>query len=143
MPTREQAQREAAPTADRRKEDGGEQKRPSTGASESAPLSGETGGRKFVPALLRPFRKSGAIRLDYPIFLAPPASGGEEEREEAAAWDLSPLPELLATLLPEEPAGRILRDNILRLERALRREIAASSTSSESPEALPLLREAA
>ncbi len=148
MPTREQAQRgaseEGPATAEGRPENGRRRKPARSAGADESSSPDVTRRPRYLPALLRPFRQSAGVRWDYPIFLSPLAeSTGGEDAADLSPLDLSNLPDLLAALLPEAPEARILRDNILRLERAVRELMAGSADDGVPRQALPLLRQAA
>jgi hypothetical protein len=69
--------------------------------------------RDILPALLHPYRDPASVRMDYPLFLPPPGSAVGESPCIA-------LPDFMKQMAPADGA-RILRDNLLRLERAVRR----------------------
>ncbi len=109
---------------------------PPTEASTTDPAAALLGLRRFhrgqsvagesdvptdlLPALLHPLRGATGVRTDYPLYLAPAG-------ETVGGRSLLPLPELLeaalASFTPGNAEARILRDNLLRLERMVRDEV--------------------
>jgi ferredoxin len=81
-----------------------------------------------LPALLHPVRGVVEVRTDYPLFLAP-ARPAPADGSPLADRSMLPLRELLEVALAavETRSGeaRILRDNLLRFERAIRAEMPA------------------
>jgi ferredoxin len=84
---------------------------------EDAETVGEQG---LLPALLAPFRDPSKVRSDYPLYLPPVDDDPENVR-------CVPVGEFLARTVPEGDSARILRDNVLRLERRVRRALAGAS----------------
>jgi len=77
---------------------------------------GARGLDQLLPALMAAFREPDKVRHDYPLFLYPI----EEGRQELC----TPVTELLPALVDEFASGdqaRILRDNLPRLERTVRK----------------------
>jgi ferredoxin len=74
----------------------------------------------MTPALLHPFKDPQNIRHHYPLVLLPPDSGNVEDRCRALG-DL--LEELADQLCDASDTHQILRDNLPRLEQAVRRQM--------------------
>ena len=91
----------------------------------------------FLPALLDAYRDTSRLRYDYPLFLNPPGLDDGEELVKPIGRFLADLAELVA---PGESAGLMLKDNLLRLEQALRD---ALSEQQVPVPARPLLQEQA
>ncbi|MBU1700453.1 MAG: ferredoxin [Candidatus Eisenbacteria bacterium] len=81
------------------------------------PGSGDSSPEEFSPALLYRFKDASRVRTNYPLYLYPSKSGDGERL-------ILPLSELLSETLdsfaPNPGQARILRDNLLRLERDIR-----------------------
>ncbi len=77
-------------------------------------------GAGLLPALLAPFRDPAKVRSDYPLYLPPL----EDDPENALCV---PVTEFLARTVPEGESSRILRDNLLRLERRVRQAAAGAT----------------
>jgi len=71
----------------------------------------------YLPALLDAYRDTSRLRYDYPLFLYPPGENDGEELVKPLGRFLTELAEQVA---PGENAGRMLKDNLLRLEQAVR-----------------------
>lgn len=95
-------------------------------------------GDDYVPALLHSYRDTSKIRYAYPLFLFP--IGNDEVNVEQLAKPIAVwLRELVDSLAPGAETARILKDNLLRLERDLRHTL----RQQEGPvDALELLSEA-
>ncbi len=87
----------------------------------------------FVPALLHPFRQMQKIRHDYPLFLFPPGKT-EPERLSIPLADL--MRDLVQEFATEADEGRILKDNLPRLERKVREEMAATEAPVSAADAI-------
>lgn len=85
--------------------------------------------RDILPALLHPYRDPASVRTDYPLFLPPRGSGD--------AGPMS-LPDFMAGIAPGD-GSRILADNLLRLERAVRK---AAGEAEATADARAVFREA-
>jgi len=81
----------------------------------------EAPGSDWLPVLLYPYRDAGRIRNDYPLFLFPPAQA-EPERLCLAVSDL--LKQCVESFAPGAEDARVLKDNLPRLERLLREDLA-------------------
>jgi hypothetical protein len=90
---------------------------------ETAPATGTS------PAVLHALLASEEVRVDYPLFLSP---WSREEPERLAL----PLADLLKRAAPQDDAARVLRDNLPRLERQVRMDLAAGSEPTNAVEAL-------
>ncbi|MBL3618040.1 MAG: ferredoxin [gamma proteobacterium endosymbiont of Lamellibrachia anaximandri] len=96
-------------------------------------------GDDFLPALMAPYRDASRLRYDYPLFLYPAEGGDEERRGAELAKPLSIfLTEATEAVAPGESGARILKDNLPRLEQALR--LALQESQAPVP-AKPLLSE--
>jgi ferredoxin len=83
----------------------------------------------FLPALLAPYRDTSRLRYDYPLFLYPVELDGPDREGGDLARPVSGfLKQIVATFAPADVDGRILKDNLLRLEQGLRRSLAAHDT---------------
>ncbi len=89
--------------------------------------------RELLPALLHPFRDPQKVRSDYPLFLPP--LGEDVFEGEDTPFCLS-LTDLLSRLAPEGEGARILRDNLLRLERRVRAQTAGAEEPLDAREVL-------
>jgi len=83
------------------------------------------GERGFLPALLAPYRDPSKVRSDYPLYLPPVDDDPDNAR-------CLPLGEFLARTVPEGESSRILRDNVLRLERQVRRSAGGSAEALDA-----------
>jgi ferredoxin len=83
----------------------------------------------LLPALMLPFRDPHVVRDDYPLFLHPPGTGGNEH----IATPLSDLfCELAEQFAPGADDARILKDNFLRLERCVRESLDGAAAPVEA-----------
>jgi len=89
----------------------------------------------FLPALLDAYRDRPVVRTDYPLLLAPAAGA-------AAADYCQPLGESLETAAAAAEVGRVVTDNLRRLERQIVRRLGESPGASVA-EARALLSAAA
>ncbi len=94
----------------------------------AGPFPGETADG-FIPALLHPFRDARRLRSDYPYYL-PPAAGDPAEGRGMT------LAQLLDASAPGAAEARILRDNLLRLERAVRETVRGASAPVDAGAAI-------
>ncbi len=94
--------------------------------------------REFLPALLGPYRDASHLRYDYPLFLHPPGDGDAEQEGADLAQPVGDfLMQTTEGFAPAEDSARILKDNLPRLEWALRKHL--FDTDVPVP-AAPLLR---
>lgn len=94
--------------------------------------------QSLLPAALRDFRNAGAVRTDYPVFLAPPGAS------DGAVLAFEELLARAARALDGggAPLGQVLRDNAKRLERAVIRRLEAGGPEVTLTEPRELLLEA-
>lgn len=86
----------------------------------------------WLPAALYPFRDRSAVRHDYPVFV--PSDPDATPRCAPIAEHLASLADAIS---PDPPEARILRDNLVRLEREVRKAVEDSGTGvSDAREAL-------
>jgi len=97
----------------------------------------EAVGDDYVPALLHAYRDASKVRYDYPLFLYP-IENVKADAEQLAKPISILLQELLESFAPTAEAARILKDNLPRLERDLRKQL--KETEGPVP-AIPLLSE--
>ncbi len=81
---------------------------------------GDTIGDDFLPALLHPFRDKNKIRTSYPLFLFPP---GQVQDDRLTRPVNRYLMEVVESFAPQEEQARILKDNLKRIERFLRKAL--------------------
>lgn len=99
----------------------------------------EAVGDDYVPALLHAYRDASKVRYDYPLFLYPIEIENVEADASLLAKPISiMLQELVESFAPSAEAARILKDNLPRLERDLRKQL--KETEGPIP-AIPLLSE--
>jgi ferredoxin len=95
--------------------------------------------REFLPALLAPYRDTSRLRYDYPLFLYPAdVDEGDREGGDLARPVSRFLVEAVASFAPTDGDARMLKDNLLRLEQALRQRLEDQDTPVA---ARPLLME--
>ncbi|EGV52902.1 ferredoxin [endosymbiont of Riftia pachyptila] len=96
-------------------------------------------GDDYLPALLAPYRDASRLRYDYPLFLYPVAEDGQAAEAAELAKPLSQfLSETLESVAPGADNARILKDNLPRIEQALRQ----ATKDDEAPvPARPLLQQ--
>jgi len=95
--------------------------------------------REFLPAQLAPYRDASRLRYDYPLFLHPPAEGdGDQEGTDLAQPVADFLSETVAGFAPGADSARVLKDNLHRLEWALRKHLFDTDVPVPAP---PLLRQ--
>ncbi len=94
----------------------------------------EPPGGDWLPAALHPYRNPEAIRTDYPLFLR---AGDPSEGEKDCQPLSSLLRQTLAELAPGDEDGRILKDNLPRLEQCLRRSLGEAPLPRGLAEILP------
>ncbi len=79
-----------------------------------------------LPALLHPYRDAAAVRTDYPLFLFAADAGGD-------ARLVAPLADVLQeTAAAHAPDSALLKDNLVRLEVAVRARIAGASGTPDA-----------
>lgn len=71
----------------------------------------------YLPALLDAYRDTSRLRYDYPLFLYPPGKNDGEELVKPLGRFFT---ELAEQVVPGNAAARMLKDNLLRLEQAVR-----------------------
>jgi ferredoxin len=101
------------------------------GATGSTQPPGDT----ILPALLNPYRDPSVIRYQYPIYLPPPGDAADSVLATSLGEHLA---DSLRALAPGDAEARILKDNLLWLERYLRRKLVGSD-----PVAAPALMQEA
>lgn len=105
------------------------------GPSEAGDL--EPPGEDTLPALLDPFQDASKIRFDFPLYLHPT---GDPHRQQLTLPVTDFLREAVEAFAPGPEQARILRDNLPRIERFLRKAIEGAT----APVSLgPLLERAA
>ncbi|MCP4700722.1 MAG: ferredoxin [Gammaproteobacteria bacterium] len=82
----------------------------------------EAVGNDYLPALLNIYRDASKIRYDYPIFLYPPGSVDPEPGQLTQSI-VAFLREGTESFAPGAESARILKDNLPRLERSLRKAL--------------------
>lgn len=83
-------------------------------------LAQELRSGSYVPALLQPYRQAGAVRTAYPLVLR---ADGAQPLSEA-------LDELVRSFAPGADESRLLKDNLVRLERTVAERLGASAESA-------------
>lgn len=85
----------------------------------------------FLPAALYPYRDAAKVRSDYPLLLSADAEGVATCTPIADC-----LTSLAAAVAPEADQGRVLKDNLLRLEQEVRSLCAGKTGASPASETL-------
>jgi ferredoxin len=79
-----------------------------------------------LPVLLNPFRDTSRLRYDYPLFLLPPAAGGDGDQQaetlvqRVADW----MEQAVQAFAPTADSARILKDHLHWIEYRLRQDLA-------------------
>ncbi|MCP3868122.1 MAG: ferredoxin [Gammaproteobacteria bacterium] len=95
--------------------------------------------KDFLPALLAPYRDASRLQYDYPLYLHPPEAGyGNEEGTHLAQPVAGFLEAAVDNFASGVDSARILKDNLQRLEWAIRKRLFDVDIPVEAG---PLLRE--
>ncbi|MBD3334666.1 MAG: ferredoxin [Candidatus Eisenbacteria bacterium] len=90
----------------------------------SGPFKDSAAPADLLPALLHPLREPSRVRTDYPLFLHPVPETADPDSQPAVEPLAAFLEATLERMGPGADGARILKDNLLRLERAIRRKLA-------------------